>query len=201
MVTLSSSLVLASASPRRSEILAALGLPFRVVVSEVLEERASHEKAIEYTERLAAAKATKVADSISAHEPDAFVLGADTVVVCDNAVLEKPSDDADGVAMIMRLSGRTHQVATAFALVHASRGLLTRSHVVTEVAFRVITQAEAERYVASGEGRDKAGGYAVQGRAGGFVVEIRGSYPNIVGLPAREVLDALLLHGAVLSWP
>lgn len=190
-------LVLASASPRRREILESLGLTFRVVVSGVVEERAANESAIVYTERLAVSKARDVA----ARAPDAVVLGADTVVVCDGDVLEKPLSDVEGVAMINRLSGRVHQVATAFALVENTRGVLVTSHAVTQVEFRAISPAEAERYVATGEGRDKAGGYAVQGLAAGFVRSIEGSYSNVVGLPAREVVDALLAHGVLKAWP
>lgn len=190
-------LVLASASPRRREILESLGLTFRVVVSAVVEERAPSESAITYTERLAVAKASDVA----ARARDSVVLGADTVVVCDGDVLEKPSSDADGVAMVKRLSGRVHQVATAFALVDHTRGVLVASHAVTLVEFRPISHGEVERYVATGEGRDKAGGYAVQGLAAGFVRRIEGSYSNVVGLPAREVVDALLSHGVLKAWP
>lgn len=194
-------LVLASASPRRREILESLGLLFDVLVSDVEEVRAPFEDALAYTQRLATSKASAVAERVRVDDPNAVVLGADTVVVADSEVLEKPRNDADGMRMLLSLSGRTHEVATAFALVHASRGVIHTGVSITKVTFRSILAEEAQQYVATGEGRDKAGGYAVQGIASGFVTRIDGSYANVVGLPASDVLAALLQRGVVKAWP
>lgn len=194
-------LVLASASPRRREILESMGLRFDVVVSDVVEVRAPFEDALAYTQRLATAKASAVAERVRSEDPTAMVLGADTVVVADSEILEKPRDEAEGMRMLLSLAGRTHEVATAFALVHASRGVVHTGVSVTKVTFRAIRSEEAQRYVATGEGRDKAGGYAVQGIASGFVTRIEGSYSNVVGLPASDVLSALLQKGVVTAWP
>jgi septum formation protein len=194
-------LVLASASPRRREILGVLGLSFRVVPSDVDESRRAGEPALEWVRRAARDKAEDVASRLASESPPPFVLGADTVVVVDGEPLGKPADDADARRMIERLSGRWHEVATAVVVARAGEGVLDERTVVTGVRFRAVDPREVEGYVASGEGRDKAGAYAVQGLGSALVTEIRGSYLNVVGLPAAETLLALRSVGAVEAWP
>ncbi len=191
-------LVLASASPRRREILATLGLSFRVVPSGADESRRGGEDALGWVRRAARDKAEEVSARVTG---PAFVLGADTVVVVDGEPLGKPADDGEGRVMLRRLSGRWHEVATALAVARAGQGVEDEETVVTRVRFRELSDAEIDGYVASGEGRDKAGGYAVQGLGSGLVAEIGGSYHNVVGLPAAEVLLLLRRAGALEAWP
>ncbi len=195
-------LVLGSASPRRREILGALGLVFRVVASEVGEDREPGEAARSYVERLAREKAMDVAARVREELPSAVVLGADTIVVVDGDILGKPTDDAQAREMIARLAGRAHEVTTAVALVAASGGGRgAQESTTTRVWFRALSPAEVARYVASGDGRDKAGAYAVQGLGSGLVTRVEGSYSNVVGLPAAETLALLRSVGAVGNWP
>ncbi len=181
-------LILASASPRRQELLHQLGLSFSVQVSQVPEVRSPDEAPEAYVLRLAQAKAQAVAQQ----HPQALVLGADTTVVCQGQVLEKPRDRADGLAMLAALSGRSHQVHTAVCL---RQGQHQQTHclVTTRVQFRTITPSEAQAYWATQEPCDKAGGYAIQGKGALFITGIEGSYSNVVGLPLAET--AQLLEG------
>jgi len=183
-----SRLVLASASPRRAELLRAAGIPFDVVVSDVDETQSVGETPDAYVERLASAKAVAVADRGEARP----VLGADTTVVVDGAVLGKPIDTADARRMLLLLSGRTHIVLTGVALVAPRSGVAeNRRRLVrvcaTQVTFAPLTEAELNWYVASGEPMDKAGAYAIQGLASRFVTRVDGSYSNVVGLPVSHV--------------
>jgi septum formation protein len=178
-------LVLASASPRRRELLALLDRPFEVVTVDVDERPGPDERAPDLVERLAVAKARAGHDLV----PDAVVIGADTVVALDDEVLGKPRDRADAARMLRRLSGVTHRVLTGVAVVDGER--LTREVTVTEVTFAELGDDAIERYVATGEPDDKAGAYGIQGRGGTFVTSIRGSYHNVVGLPVAQ-LAALL---------
>lgn len=194
-----SALVLASASPRRREILTTLGIAFEVRPSDADEAHAEGESPIAYARRVAAAKAEAVARGCA---PGTWVLGADTIVVVDGEVLGKPGDDAAAArGMLRMLAGRTHEVTSAVALVRAAEGLRQAIAVTTRVSFRPLSHAMVERYVALGEGRDKAGGYAIQGVAGGFVRGIEGSYSSVVGLPAAETIELLERHGALAEWP
>lgn len=194
-------LVLASASPRRRELLWQLGVPHRVAVADVHEEALGGEAAAACVQRLALAKATKIWQS--AAFPGACtaellpVLGADTAVVLDGEMLGKPADREAALGMLARLSGRTHQVLTAVALVgaHGSSQRLSAS----EVSFRALAAAECAAYWESGEPRDKAGGYAIQGLGAVFVSELRGSYSGVVGLPLFETA-ALLDAAGVARW-
>jgi len=197
-------LILASASPRRAELLRAAGYTFEVVVADVDESILSGESPSTYVRRLAAEK-SYVVSGFSRTEAvegppegghdtsDAIVLGADTTVVVDGAILGKPRDDEDGRDMLRRLSGKTHQVLTGVSL---RQGAYEVGRVEsTDVVFRALTNDELEWYVASGEGRDKAGGYAIQGLASRFIPGISGSYANVVGLPVAclaELLRSLL---------
>lgn len=190
---MSPSLYLASASPRRRELLSQLEVPFELILPEVEEQRQPSETAADYVQRLARDKA--IAGAAMAPEP-LPVLAGDTIVVLDGDVLEKPTDKADGLAMLRRLSGRSHQVMTAMAL--ARQGNIEVVLVTTEVSFRSLSDTDVERYWASGEPTDKAGGYGIQGLGGRFVARINGSYSAVVGLPLVET-EALLRRGGVLS--
>ncbi|MFW6051300.1 MAG: Maf family protein [Myxococcota bacterium] len=194
-------LVLASASPRRREILERLGLSFEVRPSAAEEVRRPDEPPEAFAERAAREKVEDVAAGLAGRSPAPFVLGADTVVVVEGAVLGKPADDAEALRMLRLLSGRWHRVLTGLALGRAGTGLLESCVVTTDVRFRVLSEEVARRYVATGEGRDKAGAYAVQGTGSGLVREVRGSYDNVVGLPAVEVLELLERRGALEGWP
>ncbi|MET0385975.1 MAG: Maf family protein [Polyangiales bacterium] len=195
------SLVLASASPRRREILGQLGVHFRVEPSGIDESMHPGEVAAAHVQRLAREKGHEVRGRLQADAERPFVLSADTVVVLDGAVYGKPLDAADALRMLRSLSGRTHHVLTALALCevggeHADELLLT-----TEVSFRELDEAALGRYVASGEASDKAGSYAIQGLGAGLVRAINGSYTNVVGLPAAETLEILTRAGVLRSWP
>lgn len=188
-------LVLASASPRRKEILSTLGFEFDVVVSRVEERREADESAEAYVLRLAQQKAFDVA-----RRESTFALGADTIVVLGGEVLEKPADVEHAFAMVKKLAGRTHEVHTAVALANTS-GVVDSLRATTRVVFRSVSDDVVRRYAESGEGLDKAGAYAVQGLGAGLVSRIEGSYTNVVGLPASEVVELLVRHGVVPRWP
>ncbi len=187
----SAPLILGSGSPRRREILAAARVPFEVVVGDADETVRAREPAEAYLERVVLAKLASVRERVSGRSAQVFILVADTSVVVDGTILGKPSDDREGFAMLAQLRARTHEVLTRFAIGGTQGDPLHASTVRTLVTFRAIEDAEAWAYVASGEGRDKAGGYAVQGLASTFVERIDGSYSNVVGLPACEVVLAL----------
>lgn len=183
-------LVLASASPRRRELLARLDVPFDIVVSDVPETPHAGELPEAFARRAAREKAAEVGHRY----PDALVLAADTVVVLDGVMLGKPRDRADARRMLEFLSGRTHEVLTAVAL-HLSTGHREEEFLVrSAVQFRVLATDEIEAYLDSDEPYDKAGAYAVQGQAQRFVLEVRGSYTNVVGLPLDEVREVLARH-------
>jgi septum formation protein len=183
-------LVLASASPRRRELLDRAGIPCDVAAVAVDERRLPREPPRAYVERLARLKAGA---ATSAH-PDRVVLGADTTVVLGDEVLEKPVDAADAARMLRRLSDRTHDVLTGIAI--AAGGRVLADVVTTRVWFAPVSDRDIEWYVASGEPMDKAGGYAIQGLASRFVTRIDGSYANVVGLPVADVLHLLRRSGA-----
>lgn len=182
-------LVLASASPRRRELLAALGVDFEVRPSHVPEVPNAHETPVRFVARLAREKAAAVA------RPGEWVLGADTIVVVDAEILGKPEDAAGARRMLERLSGRAHHVLTAVALV--GPGGEPRAEILADtlVEFRELAAEEIAAYVAGGEPMDKAGAYAIQGGAGKFVRRIAGSYSNVVGLPQEEVAEILDRYG------
>jgi septum formation protein len=183
--------LLASASPRRRDLLLASGLHCVTVATQVDEQQLPAESAPIYVERIAKLKLQAALDSWNADLP-AIVLAADTTVDDAGAVLGKPRDAAEARAFLERLSGRSHFVRTCFALGHGpSRSTLHVETVSTEVCFRTLSAGEMNAYIASGEPFDKAGGYGIQSGAAGFVRFVRGSYTNVVGLPVAEVLDAL----------
>lgn len=183
---------LASASPRRSELLRQIGVPFEVRPAHIKEQPLPGEQPARYVARLAAAKAEAVWPALAEAERRP-VLAADTAVVLDGAVLGKPRDAAHAAQMLERLSGRTHAVLTAVAL-HADTGVEARL-CTSEVRFRATTAAERRAYCATDEPFDKAGGYGIQGRAAVFVEELRGSYSNVVGLPLFETASLLTRCG------
>ena len=180
-------LYLASQSPRRRELLMQIGVNFSVVTVAVPEQQQPGEVPVDYVQRLALAKSW----AGSALVADAPVLGADTIVVLGQQVLEKPVDQADAVGMLLQLSGQTHQVLTAVAVCHKSQCHSRLSR--TQVTFRQLTAAEAEHYWTTGEPADKAGGYGIQGLGSVFVTAIDGSYSGVVGLPLAETADLLTL--------
>ena len=176
-----------SASPRRRELLAQAGYRFEVQPSSVPESRRPGEDAIRFATRLAREKAENV---FARHAPGVVVLGADTVVVCDGEVMGKPVDAADATRMLLRLSGRTHQVVTGVALVWSEASAQVAAE-LTHVTMRTISPQEVSDYVAGGEPMDKAGAYAIQGYAGRWIPRINGCYFNVVGLPLALVTSLL----------
>ncbi len=183
-------LILASASPRRADLLAAAGFSFDVVPVEIDETAKPGEPPPDYVARLAREKARQVARRNSGRP----VLGADTSVVVDGQILGKPADESDAAQMLRLLSGRSHDVLTGVALCQDGRDLCEVA--CTRVRFLHLSDAEIAWYVASGEPFDKAGGYAVQGLASRFVESIDGSYSNVVGLPVATVYRLLKQLGA-----
>lgn len=190
-------LVLASASPRRRELLERLGLVVRVLPVDIDETRRPSEAARAYVARLAADKCDAGAACSGADSP--AVLGADTTVVLGSDLLGKPRDQAEAADMLRRLAGRRHEVVTAYRIRHA--GAVAERAVGTFVTFRLIAPAEVDAYVASGEWRGKAGGYAVQGIAAVFATDLRGSLTNVIGLPLAEVIADLRAAGALPRYP
>ena len=181
-------LLLASASPRRRELLELAGLPFEVVATGADESVHDGEGPLTYVARVARAK---LQVALPASRPGAAVLAADTVVIADGHILAKPKSDEDAREMLRSLSGRHHEVATAFALADPRGTVLAERTVRTRVTFRPLAPSEIDAYVATGECRDKAGAYAVQGRASAFVLAIDGSWTNVVGLPTAELVMEL----------
>jgi septum formation protein len=178
-------IILASASPRRKELLAQAGFIFRVVASGIDEVRRDGESPIAFVTRLAREKAQDVA----ARFPESIIVGADTVVVCEGEVLGKPADADDARRMLALLAGRTHQVITGVCVI---AGELVESAVeVTMVQMLTISAEEIAEYVDSGEPMDKAGAYAIQGRAARWIPRIQGCYFNVVGLPLAVVTAML----------
>jgi septum formation protein len=180
-------LVLASGSPRRAELLRAAGFTFDVRPVDLDERVREGEAPDAYVKRLAAGKASLGRDRYGAD--DIVVLGADTAVVVEGRILGKPADDEDARRMLERLSGRAHEVLTAVSVKSATRQVTSTA--VTRVWFAPLTSDEIAWYVRTGEGKDKAGGYAIQGVAARFVPRIEGSYSNVVGLPVALVHEIL----------
>jgi septum formation protein len=185
-------LVLASASPRRLNLLRALSLKCTVLPQDIDESPLPAEKPTKLVKRLALAKAKSAYATLS--ETDhRLVLGSDTIVVCDDQILGKPQNKSDGLAMLRLLSGRTHQVLTAVALMNHDKQTETMS--VTEVSFTTLSDDEIEAYWESGEPLGKAGAYGLQGLGAMFVNKIQGSYSGVVGLPIFETVDLLEKFG------
>jgi len=184
-------LILASQSPRRQQLLAGANLTFEVVPSRVEETLTEGERPEATARRLAEAKAEEVA----ARHPGAVVIGADTIVVVDGTILGQPRDPADAQRMLRALSGREHEVITAYTVSDGPGGRRATEAVTTRVRFRELTDAEIERYVATGEPLDKSGSYAVQGGAADFVESVDGEITNVIGLPIPALLATLSRFG------
>ena len=185
-------LILASASPRRRELLQQAGVTCTVIPSDTDENICPGETPEVYALRVARAKAVAVAT----HQSGNWVLGADTIVVIDDSILGKPCDAADGFRMLRLLSGRPRRVMTAFVLLDPNGQAYANQVVSSQVNFKVLTDTQIQDYLATGEPYDKAGAYAVQGLGAALVEKVEGSYTNVVGLPLDEVLT--VLHSAEL---
>ena len=195
------SLVLASGSPRRRDILEQLGVQFRVDVSGIDESLLPGETPRDHVQRLARDKGLAVRARLQNVADKPCVLSADTIVLLDDVVYGKPADDDDALRMLSKLSGRTHHVLTGLALCDAAGSFNEVAVHTTAVTFRELPEATLRGYVASGEARDKAGAYAIQGLGTGLVRAISGSYTNVVGMPAVETLELLGRAGVLASWP
>ncbi len=186
-------LVLASASPRRAALLAQIGVaPSRVAPAEIDETPLPGELPRPFAERLAHEKAAKALESAA---PDELILAADTVVAMGRRILDKPQDEAEARRHLERLSGRRHRVITAVQALRAADGQSWTRVVESVIRFKRLSESEIAAYVASGEWRGKAGGYAIQGRAGAFVPWLNGSYSAVVGLPLTETANLLEAAG------
>lgn len=194
-------LILASTSPRRLELLAQAGLKFTVAASNVIEDRLPGETAAAYVQRLAEEKAQAVwnecksssnfssSDFEDTSDDPLVVLGADTVVVSDGNILGKPADSSEARQMLELLSGRTHAVLTGLAAVSSNK--IVRDVEITQVTFNQLTDRDIAQYIATGEPLDKAGAYAIQGRAARWIPRIEGCYFNVVGLPIARTIALL----------
>lgn len=182
------SIVLASASPRRSELMALAGIEFSVAPADICEDLLPGEPPVEHVMRLSREKAEAAAGKAAGR----FFIGADTVVVLDGRIMGKPIDEDDAFAMLSDLSGRPHDVITGFTVFDRESGVCLSRGVRTEVVFRNLGEREIRNYIASGCPMDKAGAYAIQGGAAHFIRSISGSYTNVVGLPTAELVELLL---------
>jgi len=183
-------LVLASASPRRRDLLRRAGIRFEVFPADIPEIQQPGETPVAFAQRLAHSKALSVAKQLGA-SPPRLVLGADTIVVLDGEVFGKPRDSDHALELLERLVGREHSVITAVALVASDTLRVRQATVTSRVEMRAVERDELIAYVATGESLDKAGGYAVQGGARSFVTRIHGSETNVIGLPIDETVDLL----------
>jgi septum formation protein len=188
-------LILASASPRRAEILRAIGWPFEALAANIDESRHPGEDPPTYVRRVARLKAETVA-SLS---PAATVVGADTVVVVDSEILGKPRNEEDAQRMLRQLQGRGHEVLTGVAVFNGKGGPPKVEHEVTEVQFAVMSEDEINWYVSTGEPMDKAGAYAIQGFGARFVESIKGEHSNVVGLPVRLLYELIMSEAPTVS--
>lgn len=188
-----SRIVLASASPRRLELLASAGVQFDVFASDIPEEAIPGEAPADFAVRLAKDKAVATAARVEGR----WFIGADTIVVCDGEIMGKPADGADAVRMLKKLSGVPHEVITGYAIYDRERDGILAKPVVTKVFFKALRDEEISTYVATGCPMDKAGAYAIQGGAAYMVERIDGSYTNVVGLPLCEVVEDLRTLGAL----
>ena len=186
------SIVLASASPRRQELLRKAGITFRVHPAEIDETPRRDEPAQPFAERMAREKAGAIRHRFPEEE---FILGADTVVVVDNLILGKPQDAADAVRMLRLLSGREHQVITGVCV--STPDMENVRSEITTVHFCAMTEDDIRSYIATGEPMDKAGAYAIQGSAARWILKVEGDYNNVVGLPLDLVLRMLRDFGAL----
>ena len=188
-------IILASASPRRKELLKSMGLEFEVIPSEVEENIENKSFSLELIENLAAEKAADIANKIKFLS---IIIGSDTVVVINNKILGKPKDKKDAFHMLKMLSGNTHQVISAIAVIDTETGKILKDSVVSDVTFKQLSDEEINAYIETGEPMDKAGAYAIQGFAGMFVKSINGCYSNIVGISVFKLAEMLKEFGVEL---
>ena len=181
-------IILASASPRRKELLKTMGLDFEVIPSEVEENIENEKFSTELIENLAVKKAQNVAEKI---DFPAIVIGSDTVVVINEKILGKPKDRKDAFNMLKMLGGSTHQVVSAIAVIDTETNKVLKDSVVSDVTFKQLSDEEINAYIETGEPMDKAGAYAIQGLAGMFVKSINGCYSNIVGISVFKLAEML----------
>ena len=186
-------IILASESSRRVDILRSLGISFSIIPPDIDELRRKDESPRDFVLRMSHEKAHKVGD----HFPDKWVIGADTVVVSKGRVLGKPKDENDAFHMLKSLRGKWHKVITGYCVLNVSKNVMYRDAVETRVFVRDLTDGEIMRYIETSEPLGKAGSYAVQGKGGYMVKEIKGSYSNVVGLPICEVAEVLLSLGVL----
>lgn len=188
-------LILASGSPRRAEILRNAGFFFDVQPAYVDESLLPNERAEDYVLRLAKTKAQIVATIAAKNSERAFIIGADTTVVCDGRIFGKPENTAEAREMLHALSGKTHEVLTGIAIVRTPDGLQASGIETTHVTFLPLSQDQIDAYIATGEPFDKAGGYGIQGLAGKFIPSIEGCYFNVMGLPLSRLCQILRTLG------
>lgn len=184
-ITLNASLILASASPRRRELLQSAGLKFKIIPAHINEDYLRGESPSKHVRRLSRDKAMMIARQYQR----AWVLGADTIVVIDGMILGKPQNKTQAKKMMMTLSGREHTVFTGFSIIHGEKAICRTNVVRSAVRFKTIRREEMNWYINCAEPYDKAGGYALQGKGACFIKSIRGSYTNVIGLPLCEVLE------------
>ncbi|NLC69582.1 MAG: septum formation inhibitor Maf [Clostridiaceae bacterium] len=188
-------IILASSSPRRKLLLEQWGVPFEIMPCSLGEENINFpgEPGIK-VEKLALMKALDVAQRTE----NSLILGADTIVVLDGLILGKPVNDEDAYSMLGKLSGKCHEVLTGVAMVDSEKGIFKTGHEKTKVYFREISDKEIREYIYTGEPKDKAGAYAIQGKGALFVEKIDGSYTNVVGLPYELVQSMLKEFGIII---
>lgn len=194
---MSEQVILASASPRRKQLLEQVGLEFQVVPSNADEFEVAGETPEQHVVRLSIEKAAEVASR--AEVAGRWFIGSDTIVLCDQQILGKPTDHQHAATMLRQLSGREHQVLSGYAILDRQTGNQVTEAVATKVRFRELTDEEIARYIATGEPDDKAGSYAIQGLGVCFVAGIEGSYTNVVGLPLCRLTLALKELGIPLA--
>jgi septum formation protein len=184
-------LILASASPRRADILRNCGFSFEVIPAHVDETRLEGETAAQYVLRVAQSKAQAIADRMSSSGPSALIIGADTAVVIEGGILGKPADAADARRMLRLLTGKTHEVLTGIAVIRTHDGEHAAHVESTSVTFVPLSREDIDAYIATGEPFDKAGAYGIQGLAGKFASRIEGCYFNVMGLPVSKLWQML----------
>ncbi|MBW2187651.1 MAG: septum formation inhibitor Maf [Deltaproteobacteria bacterium] len=182
-------IVLASASPRRRELLASVGIKFQIIPSNIDEIQQPDEKPEDFVLRLSQEKAAEVAQRSTVS--GRWFIGSDTIVQCDDHILGKPDSREDSATMLRMLSGRSHQVISGYAILDRNTNQWLSRSITTDVTFRALTDHEIDGYIASGEPADKAGSYAIQGLGAFMVTTISGSYSSVVGLPLAQIIDDL----------
>ncbi|KAB8033387.1 Maf family protein [Fluviispira multicolorata] len=193
----SEQIILASASPRRKEMLQASGIPFYIVIADIEEKPLENEGGHAYVQRNAREKAIAICEKTLSQE---FVLSADTIVVTnDDKILEKPQNPEHAKKMLQSLSGNTHLVLSGYSLFQNKKEIIARV-IETSVTFRKLSDREIDAYIKTGEPFDKAGSYGIQGRAMGFIEKIEGSYTNVMGLPLSQVLLDLKNYAGIETY-